>query len=63
MNTVYKHDARDCKLVGMPPQNQSGYTTQIRTHPRATEQGRVKCRCHVTVPAVLTQEAIPEEGG
>ena len=35
----------------------------ISTCPRATQQGRVKCRHHVTVPAVLTQEAIPEEGG
>ena len=42
---------------------QSGLTTQIRTFPRATQQGRFKCRCHVTVPAVPTQEAIPEEGG
>ena len=38
-------------------------TTQISTHPRATQQGRVKCWCHVTVPAVPTQEAILEEGG
>ena len=30
------------------------------TGPRATQQGRVKCRCHVTVPVILTQEAIPE---
>ena len=42
--------------------NQSGLTTQIRTHPRPIQQGSVKCRCHVTVPAVPTQEAIPEEG-
>ena len=35
---------------------------QIRTRPRAKQQGRIKCRCHVTVPAVPTQEAIPEEG-
>ena len=42
--------------------NQSGLTTQIRTRPRATQQGRIKCRHHVTVPAVPTQEAIPEEG-
>ena len=41
---------------------QSGLTTQISTHPRATQQGRVKCRRHITVPAVLTKEAIPEEG-
>ena len=43
--------------------NQSGLMTQIRIHPRATQQSRVKCRCHGTVPAVPTQEAIPEEGG
>ena len=43
--------------------NQSGLTTQIRTHPRATQQARVKCRCHVTIAGVLTQEAIPEGGG
>ena len=34
---------------------------QISTCPRATWQGRVKCRCLVTVPVVPTQEAIPEE--
>ena len=33
-----------------------------QTHPRATQQGCIKCRCHITVPAVPTQEAIPEEG-
>ena len=27
--------------------NQSGLTTQIRTHPRATQQGHVKCKCHI----------------
>ena len=43
--------------------NQSRLMTQIRTCPRATQQGRIKCRCHVTVPVVPTQEAIPEEGG
>ena len=43
--------------------NQSGLTTQFRTHPRATQQGHVKCRRYVTVPAVPSQEAIPEEGG
>ena len=32
---------------------------QMRTHPRATQQGRVK----LGIPVVLTQEAIPEEGG
>ena len=37
--------------------------TQIRTHPRATQQGQVKCRLHVNGPAVPTQEAIPVEGG
>ena len=42
---------------------QSGLTTQMRNHPRATQQGRVKCRCHITVPAVPTQEAITEDGG
>ena len=31
--------------------------------PRATQQGHVKCRHHVTLPAVPTQEAILEEGG
>ena len=36
--------------------------TQIRTCPRATEQGRVKCRCQLTVSEVPTQEAILEEG-
>ena len=35
----------------------------IRTHPRATQQSRVKCRRHINIPAVPTQEAIPEEGG
>ena len=39
------------------------HSTQISTRPRATKQGRVKCRCHSTVPTVPTQEAIPEEGG
>ena len=34
----------------------------VLTCPRATQQGRVKCKPHVTVPAVPTQEAIPEEG-
>ena len=29
----------------------------------ATQQGCVKFRPHITVPAVPTQEAIPEEGG
>ena len=43
--------------------NQSGHTTQIRTCPRATQQGRIKCRHHITIPAVLTQAAILEEGG
>ena len=43
--------------------NQSEFTTQIRTRTRTTQQGRVNCRHHVTVPAVPTQEAIPEEGG
>ena len=43
--------------------NQSGLTTQISTRPRATQQGRVKCMRYVTVPAVPTQEAIPEKGG
>ena len=28
----------------------------------ATQQGRVKCRHHITIPAVPTQEAILEEG-
>ena len=28
--------------------NQSGLTTRIRTHPKATQQGWVKCRHHVT---------------
>ena len=36
--------------------NQSGLTTQIRTCPWATQQGHVKC--HVTIQAVPTQEAI-----
>ena len=31
-------------------------------HPRATHQGSIKYRHHVTVPAVPTQEAIAEEG-
>ena len=43
--------------------NQSGLTTQIRTCPRATQQGHVKCRRHVTIPASPTQKAIPGEGG
>ena len=38
------------------------FPTQMSFCPRATQQGRVKCRCHVTVPMVTTQEAIPEEG-
>ena len=37
------------------------YVTET-TRPRATQQGCVKCRHHVTVPAVLSQETIPEEG-
>ena len=41
--------------------NQSGLTTQIRTRPRATQQGHVKCRHHITFPAVPTQEAISEK--
>ena len=43
--------------------NQSKFTTQISTCPRATQQGCIKCRRHVTVLAVPTQEAIPEESG
>ena len=35
----------------------------IRTRPRATQQGCNKSRHHFTVPAVPTQEAIPEKGG
>ena len=35
----------------------------IRTRPRATQQGRVKCKWYVPDPMVPTQEAIPEEGG
>ena len=36
----------------------------IQTHdPDQNWQGRVKCRPHVTIPVVLTQEAIPEEDG
>ena len=31
--------------------------------PKATQQGRVKCRHHITITVVPTQEAIPEEGG
>ena len=31
--------------------------------PRATKQGCIKCKRHITVPAVPTQEAISEEGG
>ena len=31
--------------------------------PRATQQGRIKCRRHFTVLAIPTQEAIPEEDG
>ena len=42
--------------------SQSGLTTQIRTCPRAAQQGRLKCRCHVNVPAVPTQQSIQEEG-
>ena len=42
---------------------QSGLTTQIRTYPRATQQGCIKRRHHITVPAVPTQEAIWEESG
>ena len=38
-------------------------STQISTGPRATKQGRVKCRRHSTVPMVPTQGAIREEGG
>ena len=43
--------------------NQSGHTTQIRTHPIATQQGHIKCRNHVTISAVPKQEAIPKESG
>ena len=46
-------------FIGSSP----GLTTQIRTRPRVTQQGRIKCRRHIPVPAVPTQEAIPEEGG
>ena len=35
--------------------------THIRICPRATQQGRIKCRCHITVPAVPTQDANPEK--
>ena len=42
---------------------QSGLMTQIRIRPRATQQGRVKCRPHVTIAAVPTHEAILEEDG
>ena len=49
-------------LVVKSSSNQSGLTTQIRTHPRATQKGRIKCRHHVTIPAVPLQEAILEEG-
>ena len=45
------------------PQTNPDSDPKIRTRPRATQQGRVKCRHHVTLPAVLAQEAIPEEGG
>ena len=31
--------------------------------PRTTQQGHIMCVRHVTVPAVPTQEAVPEEGG
>ena len=67
--TRYQDCSHWCTHLGMKKPNwqssstQSGLTTQIRTHPRATQQGRVKCRRHLTVPAVPTQEAIPEEGG
>ena len=43
--------------------NQSGHRTQIRTCPRAIQQGHVECGRHITVPPVLTKEAIPEKGG
>ena len=42
--------------------NQSGLKTQIRTHPRLSQQVCVKCMRHITVSAVPTQEEIPEEG-
>ena len=35
---------------------------QIRIRPKATQQGRVKWRWHVTVPTISAQEATPEEG-
>ena len=50
-------------IIFLKKNKQSGLTTQISTRPRATQQGRVKCRHHITVPAVPTQKAIPEEGG
>ena len=42
--------------------NQSAQKTQIRTCPRATQQGRIKCRYHVTIPVVPTLEAILNSG-
>ena len=42
--------------------NQSVYKPQIRTSPRAAQQGRIKCKWHITVPMVSSQEAISEEG-
>ena len=38
------------------------YYIRPRSEP-ALEQGHVNCRCYVTIPEVLTQEAILEEGG
>ena len=66
---MHTGSGRRCYYLGMKKPNwqssstQSGLTNQIRTRPRATKQGLIKCRCHFTIPAVPTQEAIPEEGG
>ena len=73
-NKVYEHLL--CAVCGCKLNNRMIYLfiltklfNPIRTHdpdqnrPRATQQGRVKCRRYITVPALTTQEAIPEEGG
>ena len=42
--------------------NQSVYKPQIRTSPRVAQQGRVKCKWHITVPMVPSQEAFQRKG-
>ena len=60
---------REMILISIEPspltqeKHQTLHLTQISTRPRATKQGRIKCRRHSTVPTIPTQGAILEEGG